>query len=134
MNVVIKAGCILINKKQRTIALVVQNGEYSFPKGHLEKNETIEECAIRETIEETGHEVKILKKLKPIKYRSQEDEIYENHYFIGIDEGITNKKIEDKDKEEVEETLSYTYLKEFWKVIKNDVAKLLIENKDKRGK
>jgi len=95
-----------------------------------------------ETIEETGHDVKILKKLKSIKYRSQEDKIYENHYFIGIDEGITNKKIEDKDKEEVEwhqfeeieETLSYTYLKEFWKVIKNDVAKLLIENKDKRGK
>lgn len=142
MNVVIKAGCILINKKQRTIALVVQNGEYSFPKGHLEKNETIEECAIRETIEETGHDVKILKKLKPIKYKSPEDKIYENHYFIGIDEGKTNKKIEDKDKEEVEwhqfeeieETLSYTYLKEFWKVIKNDVAKLLIENKDKRGK
>ena len=55
---------------------------------------------------------------------------------------MTNKKIEDKDKEEVEwhqfeeieETLSYKYLKEFWKVIKNDVAKLLIENKDKRGK
>jgi len=142
MNIVIKAGCILINKKQRTIALVVQNGEYSFPKGHLEKNETIEECAIRETIEEIGHDVKILKKLKPIKYKSSEDEIYENHYFIGIDEGITNKKIEEKDKEEVEwhqfeeieETLSYIYLKEFWKVIKKDVAKLLIENKDKRGK
>ena len=73
-----KAGCILINKKQRTIALVVQNGEYSFPKGHLEKNETIKECAIRETIEETGHDVKILKKLKSIKYKSPEDKIYEN--------------------------------------------------------
>lgn len=142
MNVVIKAGCILINKKQRTIALVVQNGEYSFPKGYLERNETIEECAIRETIEETGHDVKIIKEIKSIKYKSPEGKIYENHYFIGIDEGITNRKIEDKDKEEVEwhqfeeieETLSYIYLKEFWKVIKKDVAKLLIENKDKRGK
>ena len=38
-------------KEQKEIALVDQNGEYSFPKGHLEGNEKIQECAIRETIE-----------------------------------------------------------------------------------
>lgn len=99
MKTIIKAGCILVNKEQKEIALVVQNGEYSFPKGHLEGNETIKECAIRETIEETGHDVKIIKKLKSIKYKSPEEIVYENHYFLGIDNGITNKKIDSKDRE-----------------------------------
>ena len=136
MKTIIKAGCILVNKEQKEIALVVQNGEYSFPKGHLEVNETIQECAIRETIEETGHDVKIIKKLKSIKYKSPEDIIYENHYFLGIDNGITNKKIDSKDRkitewykvEEISEKLSYQYLKKYWQEIRNTVEKLLIQN------
>ena len=51
--IVQKAGCILLNYDKQKIALVCRNNEYSFPKGHLEENETIQECAIRETIEET---------------------------------------------------------------------------------
>ena len=136
MKIIIKAGCILVNKEQKEIALVVQNGEYSFPKGHLEGNETIQECAIRETIEETGHDVKIIKKLKSIKYKSPEYIVYENHYFLGIDNGITNKKIDLKDREitewykveEILEKLSYQYLKKYWQEIRNTVEKLLIQN------
>lgn len=136
MKTIIKAGCILVNKEQKEIALVVQNGEYSFPKGHLEGNETIQECAIRETIEETGHDVKIIKKLKSIKYKSPEDIVYEKHYFLGIDNGIINKKIDSKDREttewykieEISEKLSYQYLKKYWQEIRNTVEKLLIQN------
>ena len=136
MKTIIKAGCILVNKEQKEIALVVQNGEYSFPKGHLEGNETIQECAIRETIEETGHDVKIIKKLKSIKYKSPEYIVYENHYFLGIDNGITNKKIDSKDREitewykieKISEKLSYQYLKKYWQEIRNTVEKLLIQN------
>lgn len=62
MSIVKKAGCILINMKNKKIALVLRKGEYSFPKGHLEEMETIKECAKRETIEETGHEVEILRR------------------------------------------------------------------------
>ena len=40
-----KAGCILINKKTKEIGLVyrIKHKDYSFPKGHLEKNETLKE-------------------------------------------------------------------------------------------
>ena len=32
MNIVKKAGCILINMKEKKIALVLRNGNYSFPR------------------------------------------------------------------------------------------------------
>lgn len=126
-NIVKKAGCILINKENNTVALVLRDGDYSFPKGHLENGETIKECAIRETIEETGHEVKVNEEeIGIIKYVTPEGENVENHMFIGIDQGLTNKQIADKDKEEtkwfkvdeIENKLSYQNLKDFWNEIK----------------
>ena len=64
MKKVKKAGCILINRKDNTIALVYRKkyNDYSFPKGHLEEGETIEECALRETAEETKHVARFLEK------------------------------------------------------------------------
>lgn len=50
-----KAGTILINLKTKKIGLIYRKKQkdYSFPKGHKEINETLMECAIRETNEET---------------------------------------------------------------------------------
>ena len=51
-----KAGCILINKENNKIGLIYRQKQkdYSFPKGHRESEESLIECAIRETAEETG--------------------------------------------------------------------------------
>jgi 8-oxo-dGTP diphosphatase len=49
------------------------HGEWSFPGGHLELNETIEECGKREVLEETG----II-----IKNNSTNDNEYTNDIFI----------------------------------------------------
>jgi 8-oxo-dGTP diphosphatase len=53
---ILKAGCILLDLNNNKVGLVYRrkHNDFSFPKGHLEKGETLEECAIRETEEETG--------------------------------------------------------------------------------
>ena len=51
-------GCIIIDN--RKVLLVKQtSGDWGFPKGHVENNETEIETAIRETKEETNIDVEI---------------------------------------------------------------------------
>ena len=130
-----KADCILINYSTKKVALVCRNNEYSFPKGHLEKGETIQECAIRETIEETGHNCHVVgdKEIAKIRYTSSKGEEVENYFYLAVDDGVYEKEIKEKDKEEtiwtnikdVEKTLSYLNLKQLWNTIKGQVEKAI---------
>lgn len=70
------------NRTQKAGGLIISNGKvllvsiddinYSLPKGHIEKNESLEEGALREVYEETGINCEIIKKLPNIYY-SYED-------------------------------------------------------------
>lgn len=137
MNIVKKAGCILINPKNKAVALVFRerDRDYSFPKGHLEENETLEECAIRETAEETKRDCVFLEK-GPIyieHYITPKGENVELYYYLSKDIGPSNNNSEDTHPtfwipfSEVENKLSYPSLKNTWNQIKDKVQKYLDE-------
>ena len=56
---------------------------YALPGGHLENNETNEECVIREIKEELGIDVKILSYLGTVKRNEHLDYIYNCEWISG---------------------------------------------------
>lgn len=131
----IKAGCFLINKITKSIAIVYRKkqNDYSFPKGHLEKGETIEECAIKETEEETKRKVAIIKDLKPYieKYFTPKGEYCVCYMFFAFDNGKSDNQSTDTHDtywikiDEVEKILSYDSLKKMWNIVLKNIKKLL---------
>lgn len=133
-----KAGCILINKETNKIGLIYRNkyNDYSFPKGHKEKSESLIDCAIRETAEETKRDCELYSN-EPVAnehyFDSKNDEV-DMYYFIAIDKGKSLNNSEDThdliwtEFDKVEETLTYKSLKTIWNEIKDKVYNIL-ENK-----
>ncbi len=136
----LKAGCYLINKKNKTVAVVYRNeyDDYSFPKGHLEEGETILECAIRETEEETKRTPKVLEKYKPFKeeYMTPTNEKCESYMFIALDNGISLNDSNEFHKTiwvpilDVENVLSYKGLIEVWKKAKKIILEEVLNDNE----
>ena len=132
-----KGGTVLINLETKKVCLIYRPrlNDYSFPKGHLEEGETLQQCAVRETEEETMRANHLLsdKEIDILTYTTPSGEVCENYMYIAIDDGPTQKEIADIDKEEflwvdvdkVEELLTYENLKEFWKKVKDNVIEIM---------
>ena len=132
---VIKAGCILVDTKNKKIGLIYRSNrnDYSFPKGHKENGESLAECAVRETAEETKRDC-ILCSSEPIAvehyFDSKNDEV-DNYYFLAIDNGKSDNNSTDTHDliwtsfDDVEDILTYESLKETWRKVKNKVKELL---------
>ena len=135
-----KAGSVLLNIENKKIGLVYRKtkNDYSFPKGHLEENESLLECAIRETEEETLRKNHLLinKEISILKYSTSLEKNVEVYMYIAIDDGPTDKNISAKDKEilqwinfeDVEKVLSYDNLKSFWLNIKDLISEIFKSN------
>ncbi len=140
--IVKKAGTILLNLKTKQIGLVYRESEndFSFPKGHVENGETLQQCAIRETEEETlrANHLLLNDEIYTLKYITPSGEDVENHIYISIDDGPTTKNISLDDQEnlkwmypsDVENVLSYDNLKELWHTVKSPIERILENNGD----
>lgn len=140
--IVKKAGTILLNLKTKQIGLVYRNSEndFSFPKGHVENGETLQQCAIRETEEETlrANHLLLNDEIYTLKYITPSGEDVENHIYISIDDGPTTKNICLDDQEnlkwmyprDVGNVLSYDNLKELWHTVKSPIESILENNGD----
>lgn len=115
-------GCIVINDGKVLIEKQV-GGFYGFPKGHIEKNESEEECAYRETLEEVGVKCDIDSNLRfKVNYLVHNNIPKEVIYFIGYLVGSSDIHIQEEEVEEafwidinkVYDILTFDNLKEMW--------------------
>ncbi len=74
--IIIKDGKVLLGKRKNAHG----EGCWSFPGGHLEFNESWEDCAFRETMEETGITI------KNIRFGTVTNDVFqvENKHYITI--------------------------------------------------
>ena len=118
-------GAIVFNENTEKILLVkMHNGNWGFPKGHIEKDETKEETAIREVLEETNVRIKIIPNFeREIKYIPNERTIKKVTIFMGItqDEEVTI------DTSEIEDFKWCTY-EEALKLVTYKLQKDVLEN------
>lgn len=138
MDKVKKAGCILLNFDSKAVAIVYREkqNDYSFPKGHLENGESLVECAIRETEEETKFSCEILES-KPVfieNYVTPSGENVEMYYYLAKYIGDSDNTSLDTHKtlwipyEEVYDILTYDSLKNVWNNVYDKVIMYLNKN------
>jgi len=66
---VLKAGCVVVNDQKEILVIDVEGYDHDeFPKGHAEPGESLEHVAVRETKEETGYDVEIVRPLPDVVY------------------------------------------------------------------
>lgn len=127
-----KSGCYLINVQTKCVGLIYREhlNDYSFPKGHLESDETLEECAVRETAEETKRDCVIIADIEPTidRYTTPKGESCVCYMYVAVDIGASaNTSTDTHDLiwvpiDDVEHKLSYPSLKKYWLEIKDKVV------------
>jgi 8-oxo-dGTP pyrophosphatase MutT (NUDIX family) len=115
-------GAIVFN--DNSVLIIEQfQGFFSFPKGHVEGNETEEETAIREVKEETNIDIEIISKKKyKINYKINGNIKKEVVFFIAKATSFKLKNQENEiiscewiDKDKVLDKLTYNNIKKVYK-------------------
>lgn len=87
MQRILAAGGLVLNQ-DGALLMIYRRLKWDLPKGHLDKNESLEECALREVREETGLKNLSVKSFvgttDHIYYESlfKEEAIKETHWFL----------------------------------------------------
>ena len=100
-------GAVVYNPKKHSFLIIkMLNGNWGFPKGHTEDQETDIQTAIREVTEETGINIEILDGFKKsIKYIPFPEVLKKVIFFIGI----TEEEKVTIDKNEIEDYMWCSY-------------------------
>jgi 8-oxo-dGTP pyrophosphatase MutT (NUDIX family) len=81
----VKAGGGLVRNGEEKYLFILRRGYWDLPKGKLDRGETIEHCAIREVMEETGIEGVILDGPLLVTYHTYDESgkhiLKETHWF-----------------------------------------------------
>lgn len=91
-NVRVASRGILIDGNKILLSHELNTGVYMSPGGGIESGESLEECCIRELREETGYEVKPVKRFLKINEHSFET-LYVSNYFICEIVGKSNQSL-----------------------------------------
>lgn len=130
---VMKAGGIVVKKNgDEVYVLMVYRGnhdDWSFPKGHNERGEDIQETVVREVKEEAGIDAEIIKELTPNKYfnpNSNEDTVCYMYLLKPTAAKIKSEhqgdKVEWVQLAEVAEKVSHPNLRKYFDSIIADVV------------
>ena len=80
-------GMVVFNEENNNLYILMVHhnmGHWGLPKGHVEENETEIETAIREVLEETGIETKVVSDFREvITYSPRENNMKDIAFFIG---------------------------------------------------
>ena len=141
MNYEICCGAVVFNNN-KVLIIKHKYGHISFPKGHVEGNETEEETAIREVREETGIDIEIINDKKYyvieitsnkkyyVQYENDNNSIEKVTYFIGkMIGGKLNPQLSEisscyfEDENKVSDLITYDNDREMYLDVLNDIKK-----------
>ena len=111
------------NKEEILLIKHANSGHWSFPKGHVEADETETETALREIKEETGVCVEIDTRFRSVvTYSPKKDVIKDVIYFFATAEGYNTQRQE----EEVAE-IKWVKMEEAYQAVSYKNDKILVE-------
>jgi bis(5'-nucleosidyl)-tetraphosphatase len=101
MNFQKSCGAVIYRKNYDSLEfLIISNrndGHWGFPKGHVEKDESEEETAIREVCEETGLQVTLINRFRiSVEYSIKQETMKEVVFFLAkVTDQIINIQLDE---------------------------------------